>query len=418
MKPSSSGWRSASSAGRWNSASSSRSRTPRCARLASPGLRCGPPPTIAAVEALWCGARNGGCETSGCSRSTSPATEWIRVTSSASAESSAGRIPGSRRASIVFPVPGGPPKRTLCPPAAASSSARRARSCPRTSARSGAAGAGVAVGRERRLRLQLELPAKIRDCLGEMPNRHRCDTRERGLPRGIRRAEETLDAEPARSLGDREHAADPAQPAVERELADRRRALERASRQLLRRGEQRERDGQIEAGALLAQLGRREVHGDSPLREVQLRGCDPRADALPRLLARPVGEADDREARKPVANVRLDVDPPRLETDERMRDRACKHPVEARSEAVHAVCRLPRESDAAWLGCDGWPATSVSRTCDTRARRAVEIPPGHRFAATSLAEPSDPSRPAWASTSSSRATPPGRTTSRRPRRSG
>ena len=64
-KPSSSGWRSASSAGRWNSASSSRSSTPRCARLASPGRRCGPPPTIAAVEALWCGARKGARETSG-----------------------------------------------------------------------------------------------------------------------------------------------------------------------------------------------------------------------------------------------------------------------------------------------------------------------------------------------------------------
>ena len=40
--PSSSGWRSASSAGRWNSASSSRSRTPRWARLASPGRGPGP----------------------------------------------------------------------------------------------------------------------------------------------------------------------------------------------------------------------------------------------------------------------------------------------------------------------------------------------------------------------------------------
>ena len=66
-----------------------------------------------------------------------------------------------------------------------------------------------------------------------MPNRHRCDTRERGLASGIRRAQETLDAQPARSLGDREHAADPAEPAVECELADRRRAFESASRYLL-----------------------------------------------------------------------------------------------------------------------------------------------------------------------------------------
>src|SRR6185369_8346655 len=35
--PVSSGWRSESSTGRWNSGSSSRNRTPRCARLISPG---------------------------------------------------------------------------------------------------------------------------------------------------------------------------------------------------------------------------------------------------------------------------------------------------------------------------------------------------------------------------------------------
>ena len=70
----------------------------------------------------------------------SPQTEWMRVTSSASWRLSGGRIPGSRRASIVFPVPGGPWSSRLCEPAAAISSARRARSCPRTSARSAALG--------------------------------------------------------------------------------------------------------------------------------------------------------------------------------------------------------------------------------------------------------------------------------------
>ena len=42
----------------------------------------------AAIEALWCGARNGGSRTSGRSGARSPATEWIRVTSRASAGSS------------------------------------------------------------------------------------------------------------------------------------------------------------------------------------------------------------------------------------------------------------------------------------------------------------------------------------------
>ena len=82
ITPSSSGWRSASSAGRTNSGSSSSKRTPRCARLASPGRGPRPPPTIAGADAVWCGARNGGVVISGCSGGRSPATEWIRVTSS------------------------------------------------------------------------------------------------------------------------------------------------------------------------------------------------------------------------------------------------------------------------------------------------------------------------------------------------
>ena len=45
-------------------------------------------------------------------------------------------MPGSRRASMVFPDPGGPIINTLCEPAAAISIARLAPSCPATSARS------------------------------------------------------------------------------------------------------------------------------------------------------------------------------------------------------------------------------------------------------------------------------------------
>ena len=126
--PSSSGCRSASSAARGNSGNSSRKSTPPCARLASPGRGPAPPPTIAAVEAEWCGARNGGTRTRPPPGGRTPATEWMRVTSSAASSSRSGRIPGNRRASIVFPVPGGPASSRLWPPAAATSSARRARS--------------------------------------------------------------------------------------------------------------------------------------------------------------------------------------------------------------------------------------------------------------------------------------------------
>ena len=48
-----------SSTGRWNSGNSSRNRTPRCARLISPGRTCRPPPTSAGIDAQWWGALNG-----------------------------------------------------------------------------------------------------------------------------------------------------------------------------------------------------------------------------------------------------------------------------------------------------------------------------------------------------------------------
>ena len=117
----------------------------------------------------------------------SPATEWMRVTSSASSRVSAGSSDGSRRASIVLPVPGGPARRTLCSPAAAISSARRPRSCPRTSARSGPR---PSTGRSLRRcrRLQVDLAAQVRDGLGEMPYREaprcrRAQPRARTAPR-------------------------------------------------------------------------------------------------------------------------------------------------------------------------------------------------------------------------------------------
>ena len=49
--PVSSGWRRLSSTPRWNSGSSSRNSTPRCARLTSPGRTRRPPPTRAGIDA-------------------------------------------------------------------------------------------------------------------------------------------------------------------------------------------------------------------------------------------------------------------------------------------------------------------------------------------------------------------------------
>ena len=67
-----------------------------------------PPPTIAALVAVWCGARNGGSVSSGTCAGNVPATEWMAVTSSAAAVSSLGKMVGIRSASMVLPAPGGP----------------------------------------------------------------------------------------------------------------------------------------------------------------------------------------------------------------------------------------------------------------------------------------------------------------------
>ena len=61
----------------------------------------------------------------------SPAIDWMRVTSIASSALSGGRIDGSRRAIIVLPVPGGPCRNRLWPPAAATSSAGDRARCGR-----------------------------------------------------------------------------------------------------------------------------------------------------------------------------------------------------------------------------------------------------------------------------------------------
>ena len=133
---SSNGSRSDSMTRRSNSGNSSRNKTPRCARVASPGRGFVPPPIMETCDDVWWGFRNGGYAIYGVSSDKRPAILWIFVTSIDSSNESGGRIPGSARAKIVFPPPGGPVIKILCPPAAAMISARFAFSCPFTSRKS------------------------------------------------------------------------------------------------------------------------------------------------------------------------------------------------------------------------------------------------------------------------------------------
>ena len=124
MVPSSIGWRRTSVAVRGNSGSSSRKSTPWWARLSSPGRGTLPPPERPAGEMEWCGERNGRDFMREMSEPSMPAMEYIFVVSRLSSNVMSGSIDGMRFASILFPEPGGPIIRVLCPPAAAISSAR------------------------------------------------------------------------------------------------------------------------------------------------------------------------------------------------------------------------------------------------------------------------------------------------------
>ena len=122
---------------------------------------------------------------------------------------------------------------------------------------------------------------------------------------------------------------------VQRELADRRVLGEPLGGNLPRGGEEGERDREVEPGAFLPESRRREVDGDPPVpRPLELRRHDAAADAVLRLLAGAVREPDDGEPGHAAVDVRLDLDLPRLEADERVGDRACEHPTQGRHEGV------------------------------------------------------------------------------------
>src|SRR6187397_984818 len=152
-----------------------------------------------------------------------------------------------------------------------------------------------------------------------MVERYRIDAGESRLGGRASRAEDPGEAGPPRRLRKGNRTADRPQPPVEGKLADGRVLGQPVAWDLAGRGEDRESDRKIEARALLAQAGRREIDGDPALRPLELCRGDSAADPLLRLLAGAVGKPDDGERGHRVLKVRLDLDPACVEPDERMR---------------------------------------------------------------------------------------------------
>ena len=305
-QPVSSGARSASSASRRNSQSSSRKRTPRWASVASPGPGGLPPPTRPAGLTVWCGARNG----------LPPPRPVAQAPAGAGDPRHLERLLGRQRRQDRGQPAGG-----------------QRLAGPRRPDHQQAVPAG---GGDLERVAEVALAAQVGEVGGAGPRRQRqrqrLGSRRRPLPRGQRRelreaverrdtssprpAPPRLRSRPARRSPRRPARApprrSPARPgrahrAVQGQLADHRQPRQALPLELAGRDQQRHRDRQVQPRAGLAQAGRGEVGDDPPQRELEAAVGERRAHPLARLAHRRVGQADDGEGGQ--AAVHVDLDP-------------------------------------------------------------------------------------------------------------
>ena len=286
--PSSSGCRNASRVGRWNSGSSSSSRTPWCARLASPGTRAGAASDDRggrgavmrrperAVGDQWAFRRkHAGDRVDPHHLERLPRLERRQDRRQAPAEH---RLPGARWPGKQQVVAAGGRELERAPRPL----------LPANVGQVWMVGLGRLVRRLCRRRPQLS--AEVGDRLGEMAHGDRLDAAELRLARRLGCAENPLEAGAPRTFRDGERAAHRPDATVESELADGCVLGEPLDRKLARCRQHRERDREVEAGALLAQPGRGKVDRDPLQRPLELRRPDAAANAVLGLRARPVGE--------------------------------------------------------------------------------------------------------------------------------
>ena len=173
----------------------------------------------------------------------------------------------------------------------------------------------------------LLLATQVGNCLGEVVHGHRVDARERGLGRRLGRADQALQALPARALGNRDRSRHRTDPAVERQLADAAVLEQPLRRELKGAGKKRQRNRKVESRPLLAQCRGSEVDRD-PVPAGPRQHCvdDAAVNAVLRLLTGAIGEPDDGERRQVGGNeIRLDLDTARLESDDGGGESAGEH---------------------------------------------------------------------------------------------
>ena len=299
------------------------------------GGRGSPRPAAAARRrrpartARSCGAARGTAARAISPPACSPATLWIRVTSIASARVSGGRIDGSRRASIVLPVPGRALEQQVVAAGGGDLQRQQRRVVAADVGEVRARRRGAGCGRARRgQRRRLGAPREHVGRGAQARRRRRPRGRRPAPPRARARAGRSAARSPARrapsataSAPGESRSSPPSDSSPNTAYAAQRR---RAGPGRWRRAPPSASAASKPGPALRRNAGR-EVRGDPRWRELEARVEDRRADPLARLAHRGVAEADDRERRQPAADVDLDPDLARLDPVDGERGDAGEH---------------------------------------------------------------------------------------------
>ena len=348
-RPSSSGWRSASRTSRENSASSSRKRTPLSARVTSPGTSRGPPPTIAAYELVWCGARNGGATDEPADRrfagdgGDDRRAEGLLVRQRRQeGRDRAGehRLAGPRRPDQEQPVPAR--ERDLERSARLQLSSDVGQVRRRQDGSEGRHGRSARAGDRGRRHLDPRglnrpgppPPPQGIDSVAERRNRHDLEPVDQPCLRGaVRRHDHPPDTPPGQRRDHRQQPGHGPDLAPERHLADQRRPPGQRD-ELLGPDQDPDRDRKVGRGARLRNIGRCEVDRDPSRWVHEPRVAKGAADPLAGLADRRVTEANDGEPGQARRNVDLDADDAPIEGDERCGQQRGQHAATLRSSRL------------------------------------------------------------------------------------
>jgi hypothetical protein len=198
---------------------------------------------------------------------------------------------------MVLPAPGEPTIRRLWPPAAATSSARRASSWPRTSERSAAVAGSEPVS-----------DGPIADGR-QVPRRNPTTPVDlRGLDGVGHRHDDPAEAATRRRDGDRDHTRGRKDLPLERDLAEEDVPSGGLWRHLPSRHQDAHGDGKVEPGAFFPEVAGGEVDHHAAQRPLELRMFDRRPDPIARILHGGAGESGHRERREAPPDERLDRD--------------------------------------------------------------------------------------------------------------